>query len=153
MALLDDDPRWDTFGLLLEAYRAVDAAITCDTYESIEYDRQIVDLLIRLGRTTDGRLRPAAIATALATTRPHTSTLLDRAEQAGLIERNPDPTDGRATEISLTKKGQREASAMADRLLASTQAHVHDHLSNQDIQHLEKSLRTIRDCAQRHLAN
>lgn len=153
MPLLHDDPRWDTFGLLLEAYRAVDAAIACDTYDSIEYDRQIVDLLVRLGRTPGGRLRPAAIAAALATTRPHTSTLLDRAEQAGLIERNPDPTDGRATEISLTKKGQNEATEMADRLLTSTQAHIHDHLTNEDVRHLEQTLRTLRDAAQRRLTN
>jgi len=152
MPLLREDPRWDTFGLLLEAYRAVDAAITCDTYDSIDYDRQIVDLLIRLARTPGGRLRPAAIAAALATTRPHTSTLLDRAEDAGLITRNPDPTDGRASEVSLTRKGEDEATDMADRLLASTQAHIHDHLSNEDVERLEDTLRTLRDAAQLHRA-
>lgn len=151
MALLDDDPRWDTFGLLLEAYRAIDAAITCDTYDTIGYDRQIVDLLIRLARTPSGRLRPAAIAAALATTRPHASTLLDRAEQADLIARTPDPTDGRATEISLTKKGEREARDMANRLLESVQAHIHDHLTSGDTEQLENVLRTLRNAAQEHL--
>ena len=153
MALLDDDPRWDTFGLLLEAYRSVDAAISCDTYDEIVYDRQVVDLLIRLARTPDGQLRPAAIATALSTTRPHTSILLDRAERAGLIERTTDPTDGRATHISLTKKGQRQAKDMANRLLTSVQTHIHDHLSTHDIDHLENSLRTLRNAAQRRLAD
>lgn len=152
MSLLHDDPRWDTFGLLLEAYRAVDAAITCDTYDTIAYDRQVVDLLVRLARTPGGHLRPAAIAAALATTRPHTSTLLDRAEEAGLIERKPDPTDGRATEISLTEKGQNEAADMAERLLASTQAHVHEHLTNDETAQLERALRILRDAAQQHLA-
>lgn len=151
MALLDDDTRWDTFGLLLEAYRAVDAAIACDTYDTIAYDRQVVDLLIRLARTPDGRLRPAAIATALATTRPHTSKLLDRAEAAGLIERTPDPTDGRATVISLTAKGQRQAKEMASRLLDSVQAHIHDHLTVDDTVQLENALRSLRDAAQQHL--
>ncbi len=151
MALLDDDPRWDTFGLLLEAYRAVDAAIACDTYETIEYDRQVVDLIIRLARTPEGRLRPAAIAAALATTRPHTSTLLDRAEQHGLIARTPDPTDGRATTISLSRKGERQATRMAEQLLRSVEAHIHSQLSSADIGNLETSLRTLRDAAQQHL--
>ena len=153
MALLDDDRRWDTFGLLLEAYRAVDTAIACDTYDTIPHDRQIVDLLIRLARTPGGELRPAAIATALATTRPHTSTLLDRAEQAGLIERRPDPTDGRATNIALTKTGQQQATDMANRLLGSVQAHIHDQLSSDDINHLDNTLRTLRNAAQQHLEN
>ncbi|MGH1493181.1 MAG: MarR family winged helix-turn-helix transcriptional regulator [Acidimicrobiales bacterium] len=151
MALLNDDPRWDTFGLLLEAYRAVDAAIECDTYDTAAYDRQVVDLLIRLARTPGGELRPAAIATALATTRPHTSTLLDRAEEAGLIQRRPDPTDGRATAISLTAKGQRQATKMAGGLLGSVQAHIHDHLSPHDVGQLENMLRTLRDASQEYL--
>lgn len=151
MALINDDPRWDTFGLLLEAYRAVDTAIECDTYDMVAYDRQVVDLLIRLARTPDGELRPAAIALALSTTRPHTSTLLDRAEGAGLVRRTPDPTDGRATTISLTAKGQRQATETADRLLKSVQTHIHSHLTEDDIDRLERTLRTLRDAAQQHL--
>ena len=151
MAVLDDDPRWDTFGLLLEAYRAVDAAIERDTYESIEYDRQVVDLMIRLARSPDGRLHPAEIATALATTRPHATVLIDRAEASGLVRRDPDPDDRRSSYVSLTTKGTNAARSMACALLDAVQAHVHDQLRASEVAQLEDLLHRLRDAAQDHL--
>jgi DNA-binding MarR family transcriptional regulator len=52
------------------------------------------------------RLRPSEFASTLMLTSSGTTKRLDRLEQAGLIERTPDPADRRGTLISLTAAGR-----------------------------------------------
>ena len=48
---------------------------------------------------------------------PHTITgAVSRAEQAGLVRRDPCPQDGRRTWISLTAEGERRLAAVVDAL-------------------------------------
>ena len=52
------------------------------------------------------RLRPSEFTSALMLTSSGTTKRLDRLEQAGLIERGPDPEDRRGTLITLTSAGR-----------------------------------------------
>ncbi len=52
------------------------------------------------------RMRPSDFAGTLMLTSSGTTKRLDRLEQAGLIERTPDPDDRRGTLISLTAAGR-----------------------------------------------
>jgi DNA-binding MarR family transcriptional regulator len=52
------------------------------------------------------RLRPSEFTSALMLTSSGTTKRLDRLEQAGLIERGPDPDDRRGTLIALTAAGR-----------------------------------------------
>ena len=51
-------------------------------------------------------MRPSEFAGTLMLTSSGTTKRLDRLEQAGLIERTPDPDDRRGTLISLTTAGR-----------------------------------------------
>jgi DNA-binding MarR family transcriptional regulator len=63
------------------------------------------------------QLRPTEFASALMLTSSGTTKRLDRLEQAGMIERRPDPEDRRGTLITLTDAGR----ALID---AVTEAHL-----------------------------
>jgi DNA-binding MarR family transcriptional regulator len=65
------------------------------------------DVLATLRRTgAPFRLRPTDLMDALMLTSSGTTKRLDRLERAGLIAREPDPTDRRGTLIALTEKGR-----------------------------------------------
>jgi len=64
------------------------------------------DVLATLRRTGPyHRLRPTDLTESLMLTSSGTTKRLDRLEQAGLIQREPDPDDRRGTLISLTPAG------------------------------------------------
>jgi DNA-binding MarR family transcriptional regulator len=66
------------------------------------------DVLATLRRTGPPyRLRPTEFSATLMLTSSGTTKRLDRLEQAGLVERAPDPDDRRGTLITLTAAGHR----------------------------------------------
>jgi DNA-binding MarR family transcriptional regulator len=65
------------------------------------------DVLATLRRTgPPHRLRPSDFTSSLMLTSSGTTKRLDRLEQAGLVERAPDPADRRGVLISLTEQGR-----------------------------------------------
>ena len=56
---------------------------------------------------------PKALARALAIAAPKLTALLDRLQQRGLLQRRPNPSDGRSQLVDLTAQGQRLAAQAA----------------------------------------
>lgn len=89
------------------------------------------------------RLRPTEFTSALMLTSSGTTKRLDRLEQAGLIERAPDPQDRRGTLITLTTAGRE----LVD---GTTEAHLENErrllgaLSEADRRRLADLLRKLR---------
>ena len=78
------------------------------------------DVLATLRRSgAPYRLRPSDFTGALMLTSSGTTKRLDRLEQAGLIERAPDPDDRRGTLISLTPAGRKLVDKATDAHLAN----------------------------------
>ncbi len=67
--------------------------------------------LFFISRSRDGSLRVGDLAQALRITVGGTSKLVDRIERAGLIRREPDPDDRRASRVALTDAGKRKLAA------------------------------------------
>jgi DNA-binding MarR family transcriptional regulator len=68
-----------------------------------------------------GPMRPTALSEVLATGASYVSKIVRRLEADGLVERKTDPTDRRATLISLTAAGEEAARgvyALGDRMIA-----------------------------------
>jgi DNA-binding MarR family transcriptional regulator len=68
-----------------------------------------------------GSMRPTALSEALGTGASHVSKIVGRLEKDGLVKRSPDPSDGRATLISLTPAGEvaaRRVYELGDRMIA-----------------------------------
>ncbi len=118
-----NDPQVQLFGLVLAAHarltREVGAALetTCDlsvpTFET----------LLSLRRSESGRLTMSEVADAILHSTGGTTRLIDRLEEAGLVERQSCPTDRRATYVAITAAGNRafeEAVAVHIDTLGST---------------------------------
>jgi DNA-binding MarR family transcriptional regulator len=70
------------------------------------HDLSLTQLRV-LGILRDRRLRPSALAAHVGIERSSLSGLLDRAEQRGLLDRRPDPLDGRASTVGLTARARK----------------------------------------------
>lgn len=108
-----------------------------------------------------GAMRPTALSEVLGTGASHVSKIVGRLEDAGLVRRSTDPTDGRATLITLTAEGEvaaRGVYELGDRMInevlenwsaadvelytALTQRFVNDAITSAD-RMLERGLRPI----------
>jgi DNA-binding MarR family transcriptional regulator len=67
--------------------------------------------LLLISRAPAGSMRVGDLARALRITVGGTSKLVDRIERAGLIAREPDPDDRRASRVALTTAGKRKLTA------------------------------------------
>jgi len=84
---------------------------------------EMFDLIASLRRSgeRDG-LRPTDLYHACMLSSGATTNRIDRAETLGFVERRPDPVDGRATRIALTRKG----AALADKAMTQHSARAGD---------------------------
>lgn len=57
-------------------------------------------------------VRATELAETIGLTKQATGQVIDRMDELGYVERAPDPSDGRAKVVQLTKKGQRAARAL-----------------------------------------
>jgi DNA-binding MarR family transcriptional regulator len=73
-----------------------------------EYDLSLTQLRV-LAILRDRRVRMSELADYLGLDKSTISGLVDRAEKRGLLQRAPNPADGRATDVFLTGEGRQLA--------------------------------------------
>jgi DNA-binding MarR family transcriptional regulator len=103
-------------GALLSAQNAVRAVITKLAVEPAGLDGGTADLLIRLCKASEHSIRGVEVGEQCHMSPTRVSRLVDRAEAAGLVERQADPDDRRAQQIALTPAGE-QAAAMYSPLM------------------------------------
>ncbi len=89
-----------------------------------EHDLPLVyfESLYFISQTPEKRLRVGDLAQALGVTVGGTSKLVDRIERNGLIRREPDPNDRRASKVALTPEGEHLATAASETYEAEMKA-------------------------------
>jgi DNA-binding MarR family transcriptional regulator len=97
----------DLIRLEIAVWDRVDARLR----ESHELPLAFFEPLLFISRAPRGNMRVGDLALALRVTVGGTSKLVDRIERAGLIAREPDPDDGRASRLVLTTAGKRKLTA------------------------------------------
>jgi DNA-binding MarR family transcriptional regulator len=104
-----DGVAWATDLVRLEIalWDGVDARLR----ESHELPLAFFESLLFISRAPRGSMRVGDLARALRVTVGGTSKLVDRVERAGLIARQPDPDDRRASRVALTTAGKRRLTA------------------------------------------
>lgn len=95
--------------------------------------------LARLERRTGAGVRISALAEHLGIVPRSATEVADALEDAGLISRNPDPTDRRAILLTLTDDGQAVVSEVRERRHAAAQSAVAT-LSPADLAELRRLL-------------
>ena len=140
--LLDD--RITLWGLFLEVHAGVSRRLERELQAELELPDAWFEVLLRIGRTPGQAVRMTDLARMVLFSSGGFTKLADRMEQAGLIRREPCPTDRRAIFAVLTPSGR----AVLDRALAvhlpGLQRYVCDPIDSEQRHHLETILRTLR---------
>ena len=102
------------------------------------------DVLATLRRNGEPyRMRPTDLTTQLMLTSSGTTKRLDHLERAGLVSREPDPSDRRGTLIALTPAGRERIDAVTEAHLAN-EASLLEALSPDEREQLAALLRKLR---------
>jgi DNA-binding MarR family transcriptional regulator len=112
----------------------------CDEYGFGFWAFTVLTALRRTGspyRLTPGQLQSAGMVSAAAVTKRIT-----RLEELGLVERTPDPTDGRGTLVGLTERGLDVIDGLVSRYLEEERSIV-DEISDKDRATLARLLRGV----------
>jgi DNA-binding MarR family transcriptional regulator len=87
------------------------------------------DVLLELGAVPDGSLRMQDLGARVVLSRTRVSRLVTELEGEGLVERRPDPSDGRATLATITRAGRAALRRAAPIYLAGIDEHFNRHLT------------------------
>jgi MarR family 2-MHQ and catechol resistance regulon transcriptional repressor len=148
MATPFQDQRWDTFGLLKEAFLALDARFEEVTESVAPIERSVLDLLIRVARSPNTTARPTDLAKDLALAPSHITRCLDEAERRQLVTRRAHPTDRRSTMVVLAPAGVALLAELEAPMSAARDRLIHDFLGPSEVADLERLLRQLRDHSQ-----
>jgi DNA-binding MarR family transcriptional regulator len=97
-----------------------------------------------LGRLSDrGPIRISDIAALEHSSQPTITNHVKRLELAGLVQREPDPSDARASLIELTAQGHNQVSRLRHLLGVNVEPHL-TRLSNRDLQALEAGFKVMK---------
>jgi MarR family 2-MHQ and catechol resistance regulon transcriptional repressor len=140
-----DDPRITAFGLLLEAFSAVERAVAVDLARTSHLPTPEWEVLIRLSRSPGQRLRLTELANQVRLSTSGLSRLVDRVEEAGLVRREACPSDRRGAFAVLTEQGEAALAAALPAHLESLERNVVTPLGADDLATLEDLLRRLRD--------
>ncbi len=101
-----DDALITTFGRLLEVQSRLERQLGAELEARCNLPHAWFEVLVRLGRSEDGRLTMGSLAEQVSLTTGGVTRLIDRMESAGLVARVPCPTDRRVAYAALTDAGR-----------------------------------------------
>jgi DNA-binding MarR family transcriptional regulator len=103
-------------GSLRSTHTAVSKLIDTEAVAATGHDPTTIDLLVRLDQSPHQRLRSVQLSQQLLLSPSHISRMVDRAEEAGLVERCVDLDDRRASQVAMTDAGRTVLADFAPRL-------------------------------------
>lgn len=132
--------------VLLAQHRVV-RAIEQDLVEAGKVPLTSYDVLLELDVAEGKCLRMQDLGERVVLSRSRVSRLVDELEKQGLVERRPDPDDGRATLACLTSEGRRAFRRAAPVYLAGIERHFTRHLSPTEQAAIACGLQRVVDAA------
>ena len=129
---------------LLRAHAAAVGRIERDL-AAVEPDLPLTwyDVLVALVAAPDRRLRLRELASEVMLSRSGLTRLVDRLEVAGLLRREPDPTDRRGAFAALTEPGYDALRRTWPSYARGIQEHFAQHLSDDEAKILARALDRI----------
>jgi DNA-binding MarR family transcriptional regulator len=99
------DERVVLFGLLLETNARLSKSLGLELESTCNLPLAWFEVLLQLRKSPDGRLKMNEVADAIVHSTGGTTRLIDRLEEAGLVERQHCPSDRRAIHVAITPLG------------------------------------------------
>ena len=134
----------DVATLMFIGYRAMNDRVIRAMREA-GFDVTVAQARIAQRIAEDGS-RLTDLAEQAQVTKQTASLLVTALEREGLVERVPDPADGRASLIRFTRKGQ-AASQQAREVVIGVEQEWNDHLGPELAECLHEALTKLRDIA------
>lgn len=131
----------------MAAQIALGALIRSEAVSPTGLDPTMLDLLVRLDQAPENRLRAVELSRQLMMSPSHISRTIDRAEALGLVARESDPDDRRATRLNMTATGRTAVEQFAPYLEAVINRVIYATLTPQEIDNLVELLGRIEDAA------
>ncbi|MDA8270161.1 MAG: MarR family winged helix-turn-helix transcriptional regulator [Actinomycetota bacterium] len=135
-------------GLLFEAANYLQRGLAADIEAETGLSQPWFETLVRLARIDPYGVRMNCMAARVSFAPSSFSRLIDRMEEAGLVERGADPTHRRATLVRLTSLGRRRAGEAMKAHEPSARARFAACLTVRELDALEVITRKIRDANQ-----
>lgn len=124
-----DDPGVAAWSALLRTQARVVRVLEREVEADSGLPLSWYDVLLELAAADEGRLRMQELASRVVLSRTRVSRLVGEIAAAGLVDRIPDPADGRATFAVITDRGRTRLRAAAPVYLAGIRQHFAAHLS------------------------
>lgn len=140
-----DDVGVAAWATLLRAHATVVAVIAQDVQARTGLALSRYDVLLELAAAPDRQLRMQQLSDRVVLSRTRVSRLVDEMAGDGLVERRPDPDDGRATHAHLTDAGHAALRRAAPTYLSSIQTHFSRHLTDRQLVTLRTGLEQLLD--------
>ena len=141
---LVDDERITTYGLLHEAHGRLSQAFERTFLSRLGIGSAVYEVLLRIGRSPDGHLSVSELGRQLAITTGGATRVVDRAEAAGLVERQPCSGDRRIQYVALTPSGRRLLERATRLHLRDLQAELVDRLTPDELAALRRITHKLR---------
>jgi DNA-binding MarR family transcriptional regulator len=138
------DPRLTVIGLLVEVHGGVTARLDA-VHAGAGLSGTDFDVLIRLARSPDHRLRMSDLAAQTALSTSGITRIVDRLERRGLLARQDCPEDRRSSLAALTEDGLAQLSDYLPALLAAIDTAIIEVLRPRQLDQLVSALRVLRD--------
>lgn len=142
-----DDDLVTAWGLAVEAMARAGRVLGAELESGAGIGATSAEVLFRLRRTPGERLPATRLAAEISFTSGGFTKLADRLVAAGLLERQPCPTDRRVVYLHLSDEGR----AVADRALevhaAGLRRHLLGPLGAEGVGELAAAMRRLRDTA------
>jgi DNA-binding MarR family transcriptional regulator len=139
---VEDDPV-SAWRVLLRTQDAVVRAIEDDLARAGAVDLSWYDVLLELNGAPRRRLRMQDLAARTVLSRSRVSRLVDELVERALVDRQPDPTDGRASFAHLTAAGRAALRAAAPVYLKGIERHFTSHLDDDERAVLTNALQRV----------
>jgi DNA-binding MarR family transcriptional regulator len=103
------------------------------------------DVLLVLNSAPDRRLRMTEVGSQAVLSREQISRVVTELERAGLVERQPNPSDKRSFFAAITAAGRGRLRAAAPTYLAAIERHYTRHLTEREITTIARALGRVLD--------
>jgi MarR family transcriptional regulator, 2-MHQ and catechol-resistance regulon repressor len=140
-----DDDRLTLVGLLLESSSGLGRTLERRLLEESGLSAQWFEILVRLARTPEHRLRMSDLALQATLTPSGLTRAIDRLEEEGLVRRESCPTDRRGSFAVLSAAGLSRITAAVGPHIKDIEASVGAALTKTERATLESLLRKLRD--------
>lgn len=139
-----EDHRLTAFGLLTEVHQGLLDKFAASLAAHGLSDNEL-EILLRLGRTPNGRLRMSDLAAQTVLTTSGVTRVVDRLERAGMVTRSSCESDRRGTWATISEQGLTLVTAAVEDHVKDIERWYTGLLSAEQLDGLMGALRVIRD--------